>query len=59
MTKKDYEKIAETIHTLGVQTREETIYRDDLLDKLSIMFKKDNPNFDRVRFVLAATRSKE
>jgi hypothetical protein len=57
MTKKDYKKIAETIHTLGVQTRDEAIYRDNLLRALCETFK--GINFNKEKFILTATKTKE
>ena len=67
MTRKDYVKIAKALSNARKRTttnneydhftfEERTIYRlglVDLIDELCTIFKEDNPNFDRARFLTA------
>ena len=56
MTKKDYIKIASIIKDNKLYTNNSTrkiLKHDSLIDDLCIMFKQDNNNFDKVRFVEA------
>jgi hypothetical protein len=48
MTRKDYVKIAEILNAYHLDI--ETPIFEDLLSDFQTFFKKDNPNFDSMRF---------
>ena len=54
MTKKDYFKLADIIDRYTVKTpARDYIARDSFIDALCAIIKKDNPRFDRERFIIA------
>ena len=56
MTKKDYIKIAKAISESTSNSKDdEFVSKPYLVDELCTIFKEDNPNFDRARFVNAST----
>ena len=54
-SKKHYEDIAEIIRLTRDDGSRSGYYMDNMVERLTIMFSADNPNFDRERF-LEATR---
>lgn len=52
MTRKDYEMVAKAIMEWHVSENAECL---PLLNRLTAAFEKDNPRFDRERFVRACT----
>ena len=50
MTKKDYIKIADVINNNTDDYCQEWVWRDDFINDLCKMFKKDNPSFNEKTF---------
>ena len=48
MTRKDYVKVAEILNAYHMDIDAQVFL--DMLEDFKIFFKKDNPNFDNVRF---------
>tara|TARA_R100000781_G_C3978255_1_gene92613 strand:- start:329 stop:508 length:180 start_codon:yes stop_codon:yes gene_type:complete len=57
MTKKDYIKIAKIISDNTIledyDGNYDTLNKFKLIDDLSVMFKEDNSNFNKLKFVIA------
>ena len=53
MTKKDYIKIAKVIRNNSTATGK--LVRQSFIDDLCNIFKENNPNFDKVRFINACS----
>ena len=53
MTRKDYVKIAKAISNVPNSDDNERIWNNAVVDELCTIFKEDNPNFDRTRFLTA------
>ena len=53
MTRKDYIKIAKIIKDNQCTNYNNRLLKDSLIDDLCIVFKQDNSNFDKYRFVNA------
>jgi hypothetical protein len=54
MTRKDYIATAEILDVLVATATEESLPNIlDAVDEFAVMFKKDNPRFDRTRFINA------
>ena len=52
MTKKDYVKIAKIIKdSTKYGLKEDVLPKDYFINKISRMFKEDNSNFDKYRFI--------
>ena len=51
MTRKDYKAIAEAVAPCGLEMGASDY--ELLIDRLSAVFERDNPNFDRARWELA------
>ncbi len=52
MTKKDYELIASTLSIKAFNV-EESAFKIDIINRIATALKKDNPSFDRERFIKA------
>lgn len=53
MTKKDYVAIAEVISGWTISGPAEREQSRAIAEKLAVVFKRDNPRFDRARFLAA------
>lgn len=54
MTKKDYEAVAKIIREVRSLPMPEAYKVECIAGRLADVFQKDNPRFDRARFLLAA-----
>jgi len=56
MTKKDYVEIAGAIDLATVSYDHEIVVKISLVERLSSIFKEDNPRFDAERFMKACSK---
>jgi hypothetical protein len=56
MTKKDYVPIAAILATADRSTTAQHAIQD-ITSQLADLFERDNPNFDRARFIAAASQN--
>ena len=56
MTKKDYVAIAGAIDLATVSYDHEIVVKISLVERLSSIFKEDNPRFDAERFMKACSK---